>query len=524
MKSCAVTGLLSALLLVLPVLCAAAEGQPAATPELLARGKVLYERQCAACHGAEGHGDGGAAYLLYPKPRNFVSSDYRISSTWERRPTDEDLFNTITRGMPGSSMPPWDRLSEKDRWALVHYIKTFAQRPWPQDEAAPPPREGEKRGVIAVPPEPPYDDAARAQAAKLYAEGCAACHGATGRGDGQQVQIDQEGFPVRPRDLSRGIFKGSDAPEEVYRRIVGGIPGSPMPMSDWAEGDAAWHLTHFVLALSSASQREAQLARMKTIPVARVTQLPDHPDAAAWRNAERVSVQVMPLWWRDDHPEQVTVRALHDGTSIAIQMVWLDPTHDHLAIRTEDFRDAAAVQFYPGTDPPFLGMGEPGKPVSIWMWKAEREADLETAFQDIEEQYPNLGVDSYPNLSNSPLEQPTRHALTLKSDPTFVTGWGAGNIVSDPTYRRSAESLEAQGYGSLKVRPLIEQDVAATGRFDAGSYAVTYRRSLKAKDGKGITLRPGDTVSIGFAVWDGTAGDRDGKKSVTIWHQLKIQP
>jgi hypothetical protein len=27
---------------------------------------------------------------------------------------------------------------------------------------------------------------------------------------------------------------------------------------------------------------------------------------------------------------------------------------------------------------------------------------------------------------------------------------------------------------------------------------------------------------VAFAVWNGSAGDRDGKKSVTIWQDLKI--
>src|SRR5688572_8146697 len=37
----------------------------AATPELLALGKRIYDVQCAACHGVSGRGDGEAAYLLF---------------------------------------------------------------------------------------------------------------------------------------------------------------------------------------------------------------------------------------------------------------------------------------------------------------------------------------------------------------------------------------------------------------------------------------------------------------------------
>ena len=77
---------------------------PLSTPELIASGKQIYAQQCAACHGLEGRGDGEAAYLLYPKPRDFVAAKYRLVSTWDRVPTDQDLFDTISRGMPGSAI------------------------------------------------------------------------------------------------------------------------------------------------------------------------------------------------------------------------------------------------------------------------------------------------------------------------------------------------------------------------------------------------------------------------------------
>src|SRR3990172_5725391 len=46
------------------------------SPDLLALGKRVYEKQCAACHGADGRGEGEAADLLYPKPRALVARKY----------------------------------------------------------------------------------------------------------------------------------------------------------------------------------------------------------------------------------------------------------------------------------------------------------------------------------------------------------------------------------------------------------------------------------------------------------------
>ena len=500
-----------------------AEQPPASSPDLIALGKQVYTQQCAACHGTQGLGDGEAAYLLYPKPRNFIDANYRLVSTWDRVPTDQDLFNTITRGMPGSAMPSWGHLSAEQRWALVYYIKSLAQKQLVVKPAKNPNPDGSGgEGIIKVPAEPPYNAAAKARALELFRDACASCHGVTGQGDGVQEQVDNEGFPTRPRDLTAGVFKGSPDPVELYRRIVTGIPGSPMPSSDWAYGDDAWHLVHYVRSLSSDRQRERVEMKKFEITATRVKELPVHPDSGIWRLAPAVNLQLMPLWWRSDRPEEVTVRALHDGKEIAILMVWADSTHDHTAMRPQDFRDAAAVQFSLTPNPPFFAMGEKGKSVNIWMWKAERQADLEPAFQDLEKIYPNLGIDSYPNLMRSPLEQPNRQALTLQSDKTFVTGWGAGNIVSDPERKSPAEDLNAQGFGTLRARPPIDQKVDAKGAYAAGSYRIMLRRSLQPTGKNSVALSPGTTVPVAFAVWNGSAGDRDGKKSITIWQELKI--
>ena len=513
------------LLLFVAVLSGAAESKPPpSSPKLLALGKQIFNRQCAACHGARGRGDGEAAYLLYPKPRDFVAARYRLVSTWERVPTDQDLFNTITRGMPGSAMPSWGHLPEKQRWALVYYVKSLAEKPITiKAQKNPGPDGGDGEGIIYVPPEPPYNAQAKARAKQLFRDACASCHGWTGKGDGVTKQVDEEGFPTRPRNLTAGVFKGSPDPDELYRRIVAGIPGSPMPMSDWAYGDDAWHLVHYVRSLSSDKQRERVEMKKFEILATRVKQLPDHPDSGLWRLTTPVNLHLMPLWWRSQRPEELTVRALHDGKELALLLVWADQTYDHTAIRPQDFRDAAAVEFSLTSDPPFFAMGEKGKFVNIWMWKSERQADLEPAFQDLEKIYPNIGIDSYPNLLRSPLEQPMRNALTLESDKTFVTGWGAGNIVSDPQRKSPAEDLTAQGFGTLRARPRIDQNANAKGVYSVGTYRVVFRRALKPSGEHAAKFQTGTTIPVAFAIWNGSAGDRDGKKSVTIWQDLKIE-
>jgi mono/diheme cytochrome c family protein len=496
-----------------------------ASAELVELGRTAYTKECVACHGELGDGEGTAAYLLYPRPRDFTRGEYRLVSTWDRIPTDEDLYRTISRGMPGSAMPSWAHLPEMTRWGLVHYVKTFSAHSLEIRETYTPTQPFEEgRGFVTIPPEPPYDAAAELRARELYKQSCAACHGATARGDGAQEQVDSKGRPTRPRDLTAGIFKGSPSKEHVYRRIVAGLPGSPMPMSPYIYGEDAWHLTHYVLSLSSPAQQAKNEMLKFRIVAARVPSLPTHPDDGAWRETGAVNLHLMPLWWRDDRPEEVTVKAVHDGKEIALLMVWPDATYDHTAIRPQDFRDAAAVQLYPGTDPPFFGMGQLGAATSLWMWKSERQADLEPAFQELDKVYPNIGIDSYPNFLRSPIEQPTRQALTLESDPTYVTAWGVGNIVSDPRPKSATEELTAQGFGTLRARSPFDREVDGLGVYSTGSYRVLFRRSLESVSAGGITLSPGDRASVSFAVWDGSFGDRDGKKSVTIWQELVLAP
>jgi mono/diheme cytochrome c family protein len=420
-------------------------------------------------------------------------------------------------------MPSWSHLPERTRWGLVHYVKSFSKRPLAVQASREPDADGnDAAGVVAVPREPPYTTESEARARATFATSCAPCHGPAGRGDGQQKQTDSKGFATRPRDLTLGVFKGSPDPASVYCRIVAGLPGSPMPQSAYLHGEQAWDLVHFVRSLSSDEQRAKVEMKKFRIVAARVPELPSHPDSGLWQRASPVDLHLMPLWWRADRPEELTVRALHDGKDLAILLSWADTSHDATAIRPQDFRDAAAVAFSLSPDPPFFAMGQPGGPVNIWMWKAERQADLEPAFQDLEKVYPNIGIDSYPNLLRSPLEQPMRHALTLQSDPTFVTAWGAGNIVADPTRKSATEDLRAEGFGTLRARPRRDQNVDALGVHETGAYHVQLRRALRGGGADAVSLAPGSRTAVSFAIWNGAAGDRDGKKSVTIWQELLV--
>ena len=62
---------------------------------------MSYRRYCMVCHGPLGDGNGESAQWLDPKPRDFTLGVFKCRSTpTGTLPTDQDLFDTIGRGVP----------------------------------------------------------------------------------------------------------------------------------------------------------------------------------------------------------------------------------------------------------------------------------------------------------------------------------------------------------------------------------------------------------------------------------------
>jgi mono/diheme cytochrome c family protein len=117
---------------------------------------------------------------------------------------------------------------------------------------------------------------------------CANCHGKSGGGNGLVRDYDDwakdgtvragiepadrvalkpylavgglKPVPISPRDLRLGVYRGGGEPADIYRRIVQGIEGTPMPAvalkPDNPQGlseDEVWQLVAYILNMKSES-------------------------------------------------------------------------------------------------------------------------------------------------------------------------------------------------------------------------------------------------------------------------------
>lgn len=99
-----------------------AAGVVSSSPELLAKGKASYATNCATCHGDAGDGMGPAGQYMNPKPRNFAKDKFKKGTK------PQQVFTSISQGLPNTSMTGYGHLSEDERWGLAYYVLSFMKK------------------------------------------------------------------------------------------------------------------------------------------------------------------------------------------------------------------------------------------------------------------------------------------------------------------------------------------------------------------------------------------------------------
>lgn len=214
------------------------------------QGRYVYQRNCLVCHGASGDGRGEMGRELKPPPRNFGRGLFKYRSTPAGAlPTDADLERTVRGGLAGTAMPVFSNLSDREIKSVIEYVKSFSPRWSHATNYAP---------ALAPPSLPAwFGDSASAQdrAEKgrvLFNASCAACHGPDGSGREATAKDleDAWGQPVTPTDLRQEQLRSGRTLETVYRVLLTGIEGTPMPSfaETWTE-EQRWELVAYVAQL-----------------------------------------------------------------------------------------------------------------------------------------------------------------------------------------------------------------------------------------------------------------------------------
>jgi DMSO reductase family type II enzyme heme b subunit len=483
----------------------------------LARGATLYGIHCSVCHGPNGAGDGPASPFLFPPARDFGTGRFRLVSSTNGAPFDGDLVATLRRGVPGSAMPAWNWLAERDLWALAAYVRELALTGFEERLL----REGEADGdptlfseaarlaearltpleriaplpAVAAEPDP-------ARGAALFARHCAECHGPDGRGQ-REPRRNEDGTLNWARDLTAGFLKGGDSPSELTARVRGGLPGTAMPPTELAPDDERALIAH-VRALIPRDSAMSLVHTRETLVAARVAEAPAAPEAREWAAAEEIEVVLAPLWWHEAAVLGARLSALHDGTHLAVRLSWPDATGELTFFGTAGASDGAALQLSAALRPPLFGMGAEGEPTSLLHWQALRVEDVVTA------------LDWLDPLGHA--RSPTRADGVRADVPRYERLLGRVEPSQD------VERIRVDGIESILGATRRHGAARASARWSEGEWSVVFHRPLAGEDASDVTLTPGGAMQLACAVWNGAGGDHGARKSISIWQELILEP
>ncbi len=476
--------------------------RPVVDEQLLVEGRRLYDYRCSPCHGVKGDAQGPVAPYLDPRPRDLTQANYKVRTTsFGELPLDEDLYRTITRGIPGTAMPSWATLGERERWALVAYSKTFSDLF--EDEAFDPLRvEDGESFVASIPEPPPITDDLLARGREVFLRGsCVDCHGTWGRGDGTSAGTQYSYMKQRilPRDLSKSWrYKGGSDARDLFRTLTTGWNGTPMPSfvgsldkDDPAQDEA----DRWAVALWVRSQMET----LEPMPPSRLRvprvqgPLPATAGDAAWGQAAGLR---LPMFgqviraprWQIPAIDQVELLVLHDEAEIAFRLRWNDRTESREHTSAEP---AAGSDTFPLLD------------VSEYAHKVTRFAD------QIALQFP---------ASSS--EGPERPYLLYGQMDRPVVQW---HFRADRGAGEALEERFARGPGRLKAPGDEGAPLSGEASYEAGQWSLVVRRSLSSPRPNDVHFDDEGSTPFVVMAWDGGHGEGGLRHSLSAWYELELE-
>lgn len=484
------------------------------TPEQLENGKKVYFSKCVWCHGVEGAGDGPGADRLWPRPRNFIQGTFKVRHTFSGElPLLEDLFLTVTHGLPGSAMPPWDGiLNEQQRRDVVSFVafELMQDRSF-TDEEFEYVTELKLDTLEPIPTSPESIEQGKAVFDRLR---CAECHGQEGRGDGNPFNLkDDWGFPIQPADFHKcWNFRGSrqDAynVKNIFRTFSTGLNGTPMP--SFAESttiEERWHLSNFV---SSLCERDADGNPLRIDPltdkpvisfvlrsgfVEEGGTIPDDPQDPAWEARERrfigMAGQIIHKTRNFVNKiDNIFIRSLYDNDDIAFLFEWND--------RSQSITPDGVEAFMPEEIPP----------------SGDSAASKVRAYG--------------PFNDAIAIQFPTDWAsLVPPEKPRFIHGDDKNSV---DLWKWESDGTIKAYTGTGALQPLIEREASSAGlkvvfsEFKDGKWTVMVKRALTPENDGDVQFIPGEYIPTVFFAWEGHNGDYGLKMAISTFYNTILEP
>jgi DMSO reductase family type II enzyme heme b subunit len=472
----------SRFVVLVPALGALILAAPAAAQDA-DNGRIIYDKWCAECHGAEGRGDGPAADHMLPRPRDFAQARYQVRTTAAGElPTDADIMHILEVGMPGTAMPAWPNLSESERLDVIATIKGFSRFFDGADPQLPELASDPGGGADAI-------ESGRAVFETLE---CWKCHGTSGRGSGQSTPTleDWRELPIRAADLTEPwMFNGGGGAEAIYIRMMTGLDGTPMPAysdavaSEVVSPQELWNVAHYVASLAPTLEpRIADLVTASRTDAA----LPTNADDEAWAEAKAFYVplvgQVIELP-RNFSPtvDGVWIRALHDGSRVAMRLEWGDPSNS--------------------PDPDW----------TEWQTKIVGAMTADGA---------TLSPDA-PMSDGIAVQFPAEMPDGARR-PYFLMG-GANDPVTLWTWDSRSGVAEASGRGLGRMEPLSGGDLAGEAAWNEGHWELVLSRSIASGADGAIGMAEGVVIPLALFAWDGSSAETPDRGSVSSWIYLYLE-
>ncbi len=463
----------------------------------LENGRKLYSENCSICHGEEGAGDGPGAKVSSPFPRNFNKGHIKLRSTpFGKIPTDKDLFEAITNGSKGTTMPSWEHLSENDRHSLVLYLKSLSKKFTKFI------KKGKTHKIVAIPSPPKLTIASLERGKDLFMQNCSGCHGVMGRSDGASTKkiVNIPTDAIWPRNLSKPWkFRRGDRRKQIFKTLRTGLSLTAMPRFSPRifKDEQIWDLVNYVQTLSPSQKPEIpQLLNVQKID----GQLPDNPNDPVWKT---VDSNFYPLGGQIIQSEKViypiidniVVKALHNGKDIAFYLHWDDPTVDPILKKSTTVEES------------------PPPPLPAYLQTDEPEEQLAEELKP--QEFPDSIAIQFPTSVGDDNERP--YFLNGDSEhPVNLWKWSS--------HPMKAVEMIATGIEKIDLQNEISQNLTSKASFKYGRYFLVMQRQLTTSDTEiDIQLQPGKTIPIAFNIWNGSAGETGSKKVISSWFDMILE-